>query len=94
LENKLDWILVDPVEARHAIDYIDQHTTPDDLVLSSPAIAWALDCQTADFQMSLAYGEIKTVHFPTGIPVERFAYDASLSQAKYLLLTLFGRILA
>ncbi len=86
LENKLDWILVDPVEARHAIDYIDQHTIPDDLVLSSPAIAWALDCQTADFQMSLAYGEIKTVHFPTGIPVERFAYDASLSQAKYVVI--------
>ncbi len=86
LESKLDWILVDPVEAKQAIEYINQHTDPEDLVLSSPAIAWALDCQTADFQMSLAYREIKTIHFPTGIPIERFAYDASLSRAKYVVI--------
>ncbi|MGB8253488.1 MAG: hypothetical protein WCF08_09745, partial [Anaerolineaceae bacterium] len=84
--SKLDWILVDPVEARQAIDFINQNTGSEDLVIGSPAITWALKCRTADFQMTIAYDGVKTVHFPPNMPLERFAFDPSLLKAKYVVL--------
>jgi hypothetical protein len=85
-DNSLDWILVDPSAGKAAADYVNENTNPEELVIASPALAWALNCHTAEFQMVLAIDGIKTPHLPGGIDRSRFAYDTHLGSARYVIL--------
>jgi 4-amino-4-deoxy-L-arabinose transferase-like glycosyltransferase len=76
----------EPSDAQQAIDYVNSHTMPTDVVLASPYVAWALDGSAADFQQALAYQGIATAHLPGNIPRERFLFDCSLSNARYVVL--------
>jgi len=58
----------------------------DDLVIASPALAWAIESNAADFQQSLAFLGKKTQHFPDDIPRSRFAFNASYLNAKFVIL--------
>jgi hypothetical protein len=81
---RIDPVLINAQDARKTIAFVNRQVSEEDLVLASPALAWALDAQAADFQQSLAADGIATRHFPADIPPDRFAFDPSLSRAKYV----------
>ena len=61
-------------------------TRPDDLVIASPALAWALDARVADFQQALIAEGVDTIHLPGNLPSDRFAYDTRYSQARFVVI--------
>lgn len=78
--------IADTLEAQQTIDYLNHHTTPDDLVLASPFLVWALDNPATDFQQALAYQGVETEHMPGDIPRQRFVFDASYTRARYIVI--------
>ncbi len=79
------WAYVAVGPARAAADYVNQRAAETDLVLASPAIAWALDGQAADFQQVLAYSGQAAIDYPADLPKSRFAYEVSLQRAAYVI---------
>ncbi len=77
------WAYVPARSAGAAVDWVNARVASDELVISSPAISWALQSQTADFQQVLAYAGIATIDYPADLPTSRFAYVASLDRAAY-----------
>ena len=51
----IDPFLLDMGNAQAAADFLAERRAPDELVLASPALAWLLPGEAADFQMALAY---------------------------------------
>jgi hypothetical protein len=84
--SEIDSVLVDVSDAGHALAYVNGRTGNGDLVLASPALAWAIEAQAADFQMALAYQGEETLHFPANIPKDRFLYPVNLSRASYVII--------
>ena len=78
--------LFDPVAADRVADYVNRRTTKEDVVLSSPTIAWLFHAHAADFQMAVAATGQATRHFPADIPLERFRFDPRLEHATYVIL--------
>ena len=78
--------LVNVLDARKAIAYVNNRVSKDELVLASPALAWAIEANTADFQMAVAYTGGETKHFPTNIPSNRFVFDTDFELATYVIL--------
>ncbi len=77
-------LLVDQHQALAVARHLNAITTADELVIASPAIAWLLEAQVADFQQALAFQGLPTAHFPTRIPAERFAYSTSPDRARFV----------
>jgi hypothetical protein len=84
--SSLDPFVIDPASGKAVAEYVNNTTDPDELVIASPALAWTLDCHTAEFQMALAIDGIETLHLPIGIDQSRFAYDTRLTTARYVIL--------
>lgn len=71
-------------------DYLRAHSAPSDVLLASPQVAWALPGKAADFQQALACAG----HWAYGLPPlgrERFAFDCSPANARYVVLDDFWR---
>jgi len=71
-------------------DYLGAHSSPGDVLLASPQVAWALPGQAADFQQALAC----MGRWAYGLPPlgrERFAFDCSPANARYIVLDDFWR---
>ena len=64
--------------------WVVRRTQPNDVILSSPGIAWLLKANAADFQMSAAVKGQKTVHLPANLPLERFAFDPYYENARFI----------
>ena len=86
IESDFDSVLVDPVDAEEAVNYVNARVTTNDLVIASPALAWAMDANAADFQMALAYMGEETMHLPGDIPQDRFSYAVDFSEATYIVI--------
>ncbi len=84
LPNELNGILVDPGSARESASFVNTQVASNDVVIASPAVAWMIDAQVTDFQVSLAYSGFESRHFPPDIPRERFTIDASIDNARYV----------
>jgi hypothetical protein len=80
----IDPFLVNTGDARKVADFVNAHTTPDDIVIASPTIAWLIDAQAADFQMAIAATGQATPHLPANIPADRFAFDPHFDRARYV----------
>ena len=78
--------LLNPDEVREAAAYLNQHTTPDDIIIATPTIGWLLDGQPADFQMMLAAEQITTPHLPNNIPHDRWAFQPTLANANFVII--------
>lgn len=78
------WAYVPVKPAREAIRRVNRLASPGELVLASPALAWALDAQAADFQQVLAYSGIPSIDYPADLPRDRFAYALGLDRAAYV----------
>ncbi|HMN60157.1 MAG TPA: hypothetical protein PJ988_07320, partial [Anaerolinea sp.] len=83
-DSSLHFISVDYKQAKSIVEFINAHTTANDSLLASPAIAWALKGKVTDYQISLAYQGYKTPHFPTDIPKDRFRFDPTYTNATYI----------
>lgn len=73
----MEWVSLNIPEAEQAANYINAHTVPDDLVLASPAIAWAIHSNTADYQTSI-------FHVQNQIPDTHFRYKDDYLHAKFI----------
>ena len=80
-----DWAYVPARDGAAAAALVNQRSAPTDLVLASPAVAWMLDAQAADFQQALAFDGRPSVDFPPDIPRERFVFDAGFDRAAYVI---------
>jgi len=80
-----DWAYVPARDAAAAAALVNQRAAPTDLVLASPAVAWMLDAQAADFQQALAFDGQPSVDYPPDIPPERFIFEAGFDQAAYVI---------
>ncbi len=81
----LDPFLVRAAEARAAADFVNAHSGADDLTLASPAVAWLLRGQVADFQMAAAAAGRATPHLPADLPAERFVFDPGFARARFVI---------
>ena len=79
-------VLADPKTARLATSFVNARTSADDVVLTSPTIAWLIKAHAADFQMAIAATGQSTQHFPADIPRDRFRFDPRLGNATYVIL--------
>jgi hypothetical protein len=80
-----DWAYVPARDGAAAAALVNQRAAPTDLVLASPAVAWTLDAQAADFQQALAFDGQPSVDYPPGIPRERFVFEAGFDRAAYVI---------
>jgi len=81
----IDPFLVNPGDAKQAAAYVNARTAPDEGVIASPAVAWLLTAQAADFQMSVAAGGQATPHLPADLPAARFAFDPDYRRARFVI---------
>jgi hypothetical protein len=77
-------VLVAPADAQTAAQFVNARAAPGNLTIASPAIAWLIGGNAADFQMSLAYTGHATPHIPATLPRERYAFDPSFEQARFV----------
>jgi 4-amino-4-deoxy-L-arabinose transferase-like glycosyltransferase len=84
LPTVMDELLIDPAAARAVADFINGETGDSDLVIASPGWTWLLHAHAADFQQAVAAAGRATPHFPGDIPPDRFAFDARVTQAKFV----------
>ena len=75
-----------PAEAQEVAHYLQTHRDANELVLTTPALAWMLPGHVADFQMALAAEGLRSVHIPNDLPKERFVHDPRFSAAKFVVL--------
>ncbi len=81
----IDPFLVDPTAAQAAADFVNARLREDGLVLASPAVAWLIEGNSADFQHSAASVGLTTPHFPNNLPQSRFAFSPHHSAADYII---------
>jgi hypothetical protein len=87
----VDDFLLNPAEARAAAAYVNAHVHSTEVVIASPGLAWlvcgrgaAVSCQVADFQMAVAATGQATPHMPANLPPDRWAFDPSFAQARFI----------
>ncbi len=94
-----------PNDAQRAIDYVLSHAQPGDLVLASPQLAWALDnpedasgherdIRAADPLQTIAYSGQGAAFYPANLTPARFAFDPSLTRARYAIVDNLWQALA
>jgi len=81
-----DAIIDNPQDAIAVANFVNHHISPNDLIISSPTLAWMYHARTADFQMAIAINRIATAHLPGNIPANRFNYDTRYQVAKYIVI--------
>jgi 4-amino-4-deoxy-L-arabinose transferase-like glycosyltransferase len=80
----LDPLLVNPQSARAVAAFLNAHSSSDQVVIASPAVAWLLEARATDFQQALAADGQATIHFPIDIPENRFVFDPRYEQASFV----------
>jgi 4-amino-4-deoxy-L-arabinose transferase-like glycosyltransferase len=80
----IDAFLLEPDDLRAVAAYLNAQSRPDDLVIASAPLAWMLDSNTADFQMSVAASGEDAMHIPAALPADRYAFDPRFEQAAYI----------
>lgn len=80
----VDPFLINGADARAAAGFINAHLQPGDVVIASPAVAWLVQGNTADFQQAIAATGQATPHLPGDIPPDRFAFDPTYIRARFV----------
>ena len=75
------WAYLPVEQAKRAAAFVNRSMGADEFVVASPALAWALEPQTADFQQSLAYRGEPSLDYPPDVPLDRFEFEADYEQA-------------
>ncbi|MCL4395838.1 MAG: glycosyltransferase family 39 protein [Chloroflexi bacterium] len=83
---KLDPVLeTEPGNGIAVTDYVNSNTRPGDVVLASPQLAWRISANAADFQQALAFEGWPTENYAAGLPRDRFVFDPSFENAKFVI---------
>ena len=86
IQTSNNWAMVDPNGARQVAAYINRKVHPGDLVIASPAIAWMFHTDVTDFQQVVAAKGIATIHLPSNIPANRFAFSVDEKKARFVVI--------
>jgi len=86
------WVVQSNQDHLQTIDWINQHTKSNDLVVCHWNIGWSLKCQTADPMMCVAWEGLPTFTYEHGLSRDRFRYSADIRKSRYLVLTDIDRI--
>ena len=81
----IDPFLIEPRMAQSTVDFVNAQVSEADLVIASPAIAWQIRANVADFQMPIAYRGRATPHLPADLSPDRWAFDPSLDHARFVI---------
>jgi hypothetical protein len=82
----IDPFLIEPDDARQASNYVNRHALSNDVVIASPGLAWLLNANVADFQMSIAFNGQATPHLPADLPHDRWAFDPDYQRARFIVI--------
>jgi 4-amino-4-deoxy-L-arabinose transferase-like glycosyltransferase len=77
------WVTQDTTEVQKAAEFINLHTSKDDLVIGNSNIGWLLHCRNADYIQATAWAGLNTFTFDPSPPKERFLFAPDLNAAKY-----------
>lgn len=80
----IDPFLLDTDAAQRTAHYLNERLSPDDRIIASPGLAWMLNGDVADFQMSVAALGEQAVHLPANLPADRFIFDPRPASAHYI----------
>lgn len=80
------WVTQSLPELQAAAAWINSHAQPDDLVVAHWNTGWLLNTHTADLLQCTAYAGWPTHTFEHQPPKDRFRYDLSPNQVRYLVL--------
>jgi 4-amino-4-deoxy-L-arabinose transferase-like glycosyltransferase len=78
-----EWAYLPVPEAMAAVEFVNSHSSGNEMVIASPALAWAVDSRRVDFQQVLAFDGIASVDYPADIPLDRFAFEADFERARF-----------
>jgi hypothetical protein len=82
------WVVSSSSDYESTARWLNQHTRPQDLVITYWNLAWLLDAKTADILTAAAWaGYPAGDYFPTPPDHSRFRYPADLKQAKFFAVT-------
>jgi 4-amino-4-deoxy-L-arabinose transferase-like glycosyltransferase len=84
LDTIIDPFLLEPQSVRDTAHFVNLQSDSEDVVLASPGMAWLLQTNTADFQMTMAFNGQETLHLPASLPPERFAFNPDYRQARFV----------
>ncbi len=101
LNTRQDAVLGTPGDALSIASCVARHATSGDLILASPEIAWLFDgpasthgVRGADLLQTLAQAGETAAFYPGGLTASHWAYDVSLSHARYVVVDNLLRSLA
>ncbi len=77
----IEHFLISTDEAHQAKDVFD-YEKERGLIITSPTLAWMFDQDVTDFQIS-SLSQADSVHFPSSLFPERFAFDIDYKNARY-----------
>jgi hypothetical protein len=77
------WVTQDTNEVEKAAEFINQNTSPSDLVIGSSNIGWLLHSRSADYVQATAWAGLPTFTFDPLPDRERFRFPADLNAAKF-----------
>lgn len=80
------WVTQDMSEVERAAKWINERTSPGDLVIANSNLAWLLHARSADLLQATIWSGVPTQYFSTGFPRERFRYPADIKSAKFVVI--------
>ncbi len=83
-QTAIDPFLLNGEDAVKTAEFVNQQLQPDDVVITSPGLAWLVNGKVADFQMAVAFTGEATPHMPGNIPPDRWAFDPRYTQARFV----------
>lgn len=86
LQTPIQDLFIEYEELNQIVDSLRKTTSQTDLIIASPALAWAIPSNATDYQISIAVNESPTIHFPQGIPRERMRFESSIKKADYVII--------
>lgn len=82
------WVVHSSSDYEAAANWLNQRTTPEDIVIAHWNLAWLLKAKTADILMVTSWNGFSAGDFfRTPIPRERFLYSADLNQSVFFVVT-------
>ena len=92
LQSKVDyWTCSSHEDAENVADYINKNVSTNDVVLCSPQMSWLFNCRVDGLLTSLLFSGETTYEVKVPYPSERYAYNISLTNAKYVVIANIDR---
>jgi 4-amino-4-deoxy-L-arabinose transferase-like glycosyltransferase len=78
-------------DARRLAQWVNTHSSPSDLVIAMPTIAWLFTARTAEILQAVAITGAGTAFYPAALAPSRFRYDTHLRAARFLVVDGYTR---